>query len=131
MSFSKDFSSFLIRIVIVSLLLAGGHYLLSNYTTITPEVADIFRIHVFIVILTVAVYATVVAVGRVSYDRAGFAFLGLSLIKLMISVAFLWPSIKGTGQADQIYVFNFFAVYFVFLAFELREVVLLIKRHAP
>lgn len=131
MSFSKDFSSFLIKIVVLSLLLAGGHYLLSTNTSITPGVADVFRIHVFIVILTVAVYATVVAVGRVNYDRAGFAFLGLSLIKLMISVAFLWPSIKGTGEADQLYVFNFFAVYFIFLVFELREVVVLIKRHAP
>lgn len=131
MNFSQDFSSFLLKALIFSLLLAGVHYLIGYYTNLTPKLSRVIGFHIFISLMTIAVYAIVVAVGRSTYDRAGFAYLGLGLIKMMGGVAFLWPRLQNESVDNQVYVVNFFTLFFIYLVFEAWEVVQLIRRHSP
>ena len=126
----RHFLHFVLRILMFSLLLAGIHYLLATNTAITPPVEEVFRMHVFIVLLTAAGYGVVTLVGYRDHNKVGFTFLGLVIVKIIVSFAFLYPYLKSPDMDVPRLVINFFAVYFLFLGFEVREVYLLIQKGA-
>ena len=126
----RFFLGFLLRILVFSLVLAGVHYLLTQLTALTPEVSTVFKIHVFVVAVTVLSFAVLVMIGRIDHSKIGFTFLGLVILKMMVSFAFLYPYLIDTMVNTNILVFNFFIVYFLFLAWEVREVYLLIGKGA-
>lgn len=126
----RQFLHFVLRILVFSLVLAGIHYLLAVQTNITPSVQDIFKMHIFVVVLTIGGYGVLSYIGYRDHNKIGFAFLGLIVIKMMVSFAFLYPYLKEPAAGINIMILNFFAVYFLFLAFEVREVYELIQKGA-
>lgn len=126
----RFFLGFLLRILVFSLIVAGVHYLLARFTNITPEVITVFKIHVFMVAITVLSLALLVMVGKVDHTKIGFTFLALVVLKMMVSFAFLYPYFNDAAIDTNLLVLNFFAVYFLFLVWEVREVYLLIGKGA-
>lgn len=123
----RQFLQFLLRLLVLSLVLAGAHYLLYVSTSITPALQQVFSMHVFVVLLTAVGFAILAYIGTKGPNKIGFAFLGLVVIKMMVSFAFLYPHLKNPGPGVNMLVLNFFAIYFLYLAFEVKEVYELIK----
>ena len=124
----KVFLQFTLRVLVFSLLLAGIHYVVALNLAVTLSIDQIFEMHAFIVFLTVLAYAVMVMVGKRDFDKIGFAFAGLVLIKMMVSFVFLYPFLKSPMYDVKEVVFNFFAVYLLFVFFEAREAYLLIQK---
>lgn len=127
----RQFLQFLLRLLVLSLLLAGAHYLLYIATSLTPSLQDVFSMHVFVVLLTAVGFAILTYFGSKGPNKVGFAFLGLVVIKMMVSFAFLYAYLKSPGPGVNVLVLNFFAIYFLYLAFEVKEVYALIKSEQP
>lgn len=68
-----------------------------------------------------------VYVWKVFYDKVGFAFLALILLKMAASVAFLMPLIKGAENAVTNPVLQFFTLYFLYLIYDVLQVMQLLK----
>jgi len=68
-----------------------------------------------------------VVVWKLFYDKVGFAFLAMILVKMAASVAFLMPLIKSADEPVTTMVFHFFALYFLYLIYDVLQVVRLLK----
>lgn len=128
MTVLKVFLQFALKLLVFSLLVAGLHYLVVTNIAMSLPVKEVFKIHVFIVALTILTYAMLVVVGKLDDTKIGFAFAGLVLIKMMVSFAYLYPMLESPVYDVKEVVFNFFAVYLLFLFFEVREAYILIQK---
>jgi hypothetical protein len=131
MSISANLPGFVIRLLITSGVLAAASYGLMHYNILAVMPADVLFTYIYLIALTTASYTVVLLAGSTKYDRAGFAFLGLALIKLMISFAFLWPKISSDDEAAKPYLLHFFALYFIYLFIEAMQVVKVIRLADP
>jgi hypothetical protein len=61
-------------------------------------------------------------------DKAGFAFMGLSLLKMFAAVIFLLPLVLSEVNAVFANILAFFIPYFLFLVFETLYAVKLINK---
>jgi len=79
-----------------------------------------FVIYGFLFAVTLGVYAILLFVHKSFEDKTGFAFMGLSLFKMFLSILFLIPIIlaKGDKETMVLDIFAFFVPYFLFLLFE-------------
>ncbi len=131
MSISKNLPGFAIRLIALSGILAGLSFLVLKLTTHHLAWAELVEIYTYLIVLTLLSFALVMQAGSKNYDRAGFVFLGLALVKLMLSFAFLWPKISSGGESAKPYLFHFFALYFLYLGFEAWQVVKVIQKADP
>lgn len=131
MSISKNLPAFVLGIFILTAVLIGLSFLMVHFTAHNLTVGELAGAYGYIVILTVLSFTIVLIAGSKKYERAGFAFLGLALIKLMVTFAFLWPKISSDDEGVKPYLFHFFALYFVYLAFEAWQVVKVIQTTDP
>ena len=124
----KVFFQFTLKALVFSLVLAVIHYFIATQLAVTLSVEEIFEMHAFIVFLTIVAYGIMVKIGSRDFDKIGFTFAGLVLIKMMVSFAYLYPFLKSPGYEVKEVVLNFFAVYLLFVFFEAREAYLLIQK---
>jgi hypothetical protein len=102
--------------IIISLFLAVGMYLIHN---------QIFKDHVFIikirniyfffVLVNTLEYLSLYFVSKFSFDKTGFTFMTLSVLKMLISIIFLIPIFRSKNENLIPEIINFFIPYFVFL----------------
>ncbi len=125
----SPFLNFLKYLVPYSLLLFAAQYFITvNLFEDTPFFYSTWSIYVFHIIITVLSYLFLLFVNKTFPDKTGFAFMGISLIKMMASVVFLIPLIKS-DTIDRIPdVAMFFIPYFLFLLFETIFAVRLINK---
>ena len=83
--------------------------------------------YIFLFILNYLSYITVFVVWMRSVEKAGYVYLGLSLLKLMIAVAFLWRPIHEQVEIKQALVMHFMAPYILLLIAEVVMVQRLLK----
>ncbi len=131
MGITKNLTGFALKIVLLTIFLVGLSYVVVTYTRHSVSVNELVVMYAYLVSLTLLSFALVLIAGSKKYDRAGFTFLGLALIKLMVSFAFLWPQISSKDEAVKPYLFHFFALYFIYLAFEAWQVVKVIQTADP
>lgn len=72
-------------------------------------------------------YAMVWSTWRIAPAKAGFVFLGLSLVKIMIAVAFLWAPLHEPEANKEGIVLQFMLPYIILLIAEVYEVQKLLK----
>ena len=87
-----------------------------------------WSIYIFHLITTLLSYALLVFVNKNFADKTGFAFMGLSLVKMMAAVVFLIPLIQSDLKDQIPDVSAFFIPYFLFLFFETIFAVRLISK---
>ncbi len=131
MSISKNLPGFAIRLIVLSGILAGLSFLVLKSTPHHLALAELVEIYTYLIVLTLLSFSLVMQAGSKKYDRAGFVFLGLALVKLMLSFAFLWPEISSGGESAKPYLFHFFTLYFLYLGFEAWQVVKVIQKADP
>lgn len=87
-----------------------------------------WSIYIFHLITTLLSYAFLIFVNKNFADKTGFAFMGLSLVKMMAAIVFLIPLIQSDLKNQIPDVGAFFIPYFLFLFFETIFAVRLISK---
>lgn len=124
----KLFLSFLLKLTLMAIPLATVHYILATSTALAPPLQQVLEIHMFVYALTAIGFGVLILVGRKDFDKIGFAFAGLVLVKMVVSFVFLYPYLQLSNLEVKTFVFNFFAVYLLYLFYEAREAYILIQK---
>lgn len=118
----------LLRFTLLLIILTGGLYYLHESALLPAlpqnfkSAAHIRESYTFLFLLYLGSYAMVWSTWRIAPSKAGFAFLGLSLIKIMIAVAFLWEPLHAPEANKEGIVLQFMLPYIILLVAEVYEV---------
>jgi len=115
-----SFLKFLKYLLSFSLVLCLLQYFLVEQILHEPVYYSTFIIYGFLFVITLGIYAVLLLIHKSFKDKTGFAFMGLSLFKMFLSVLFLLPVILAKeDQGNMILdIFTFFIPYFLYLLFE-------------
>lgn len=111
MMYKKIF--FQILLVSISfILIHAGINSLAN----TISLSDIVLVHSILFALTYGGCAILIATSTYDHNKLGFAFLGISSIKLLISASLILIMVKGLGKPKAIGI-HYATVYFLYIVF--------------
>jgi hypothetical protein len=110
--------------LLLSLILAVLFFLIHSYFANSTFILKLYSIYLFHFIVNSLVYVVISYISKTYFDRIGFAFMTLSVLKMLASVIFLMPIFISDKVNLIPEVINFFAPYFIFL---LLEIVFTIK----
>lgn len=125
----SPFLNFLKYLVPYSILLfLAQHFIVAHLFADIPFFYSTWSIYVFHIIVTMLSYLFLLFVNKTFPDKTGFAFMGMSLVKMMAAVVFLIPMIQS-DTIDRIPdVAIFFIPYFLYLFFETIFAIRLINK---
>lgn len=83
--------------------------------------------YIFLFLLYLGGYVAVWSTWKIAPSKAGFAFLGLSLIKIMVAVVYLWGPLHQAQANKEGIVLQFMLPYILLLIVEVYEVQKLLK----
>tara|TARA_B100001063_G_C16756166_1_gene553261 strand:+ start:1493 stop:1876 length:384 start_codon:yes stop_codon:yes gene_type:complete len=124
----NDLLAFLKRLLPFTLLLWLIQFLLQRYVLEMEFYYSSFSIYLFHFLATFLIYLSLVFVYRNFQENTGFAFMGLSLFKMVAAVIFLLPLILNEVNAVFANILAFFIPYFLYLIFETLYAVKLINK---
>ncbi|MGW1454435.1 hypothetical protein SAMN04488033_11173 [Salegentibacter agarivorans] len=124
----NELLAFLERLLPFSILLWLIQFLLQQYVFEVEFYYSSFSIYLFHFLATFLIYLSLVFVYKNFTDKTGFAFMGLSLFKMVAAVIFLLPLVLSEVNAVFVNVLAFFIPYFLFLVFETLYAVKLINK---
>ncbi len=111
----------------VSAVLTVLMYLLHIYLVKGTFIIPIINIYIFHFTLNLLVLLALFFTAKTAYDKTGFAFMTMSVLKMLSAIIFLWP-LFVTEQKELVpEVVNFFVPYFVFLTLEIAFSIKLLK----
>lgn len=100
------------------------HYLVNTYLLREPLKLDhLLKINIFVTLLTFVVLSSLNMIRIRFPDKVGFGYLAFVLVKMTISVVFLYPFLKEKPANINILVLSFFCVFFLHLFFEVSTVI--------
>lgn len=102
--------------------------LLQHYVLSLDFFYSTYSIYIFHFVATFIIYGILVLVYLNYRDKTGFAFMGLSLIKMLAAVLFLLPLVLSETNAVFANILMFFIPYFLFLILETLYAVKLINK---
>ncbi len=126
--FKKRESTFLLFLALFTALLFATHWYITHHFFSQVELIlplyTIYGFHFF----TVLVVYTIVNFRYSSGKREIFSiFLGATLFKMILCLVFLLPVLLSPNENATMEVFNFFIPYFLFLAFEIVNIIRFLK----
>ena len=124
----NDLLAILKRLLPFTLLLWLIQFLLQRYVLEMEFYYSSFSIYLFHFLATFLIYLILVFVYRNFTENTGFAFMGLSLFKMVAAVIFLLPLILSEINAVFANILAFFIPYFLYLIFETFYAVKLINK---
>lgn len=124
----NELLAFLKRLLPFSILLWFVQFLLQRYVLDIEFYYSSFSIYLFLFMATFLIYFSLVFVYKNFADKTGFAFMGLSLFKMLAAVIFLLPLVLSEINAVFVNILAFFIPYFLFLIFETLYAVKLINK---
>lgn len=107
-----------------SLLLFGSHYYINLLFDQEITFNQLKKIHFFLALITFVILNTLLIIKSKMPDYVGFGYLAFVLIKMAISLVFIYPTISSKPDSLKVYIFHFFSIFFLYL---LTEVLILIK----
>ncbi|SFN55984.1 hypothetical protein [Salegentibacter flavus] len=123
----NNLPGFLKVFLLFSIVLFVIQYLLLNFIFESELFYPVWAIYLFHFFATLIIYSTLIWVHQNFQDKIGFAFMGLSLLKMLAAVIFLLPLILSGIPTTFLNIIAFFIPYFLFLIFETLYVVKLIN----
>lgn len=88
---------------------------------------SIYAIYLFHAITTVLICLILIYINKKVSDKTGFAFMALSILKMLAAVLFLVPLIRLDKVQKLPDIIAFFIPYFAFLFFELSFIIKLLN----
>lgn len=116
---TKEITSFIIKLIVFTLLLFGVHYYILNQFFDGNLQFPLYTIYAFNAILVIIVYSVISYKNKQGSKKMYQLFLGLTILKMVLAVVFLLPLFLGKSAHAQLEVINFFIPYFIFLGFEI------------
>lgn len=115
-------------VLIFSGIIFSLHYVVNKYILPQPiEMNIVLKINFFIALLTFVVLNSLRVIKMKYPDKVGFGYLAFVLIKMIISVIFLFPFLKGKSNNLKTIVLSFFTIFFIHLFFEAFSVIKSLK----
>ncbi len=112
-------------LLIFATFIFGLHYFINlHFLSIPLEYKLVLKINIFVTILTFVVLNSLNIIRTKYPDKVGFGYLAFVLIKMIISVVFLFPFLKEKPDNIKTFVLSFFTIFFIHLIF---EVILIIR----
>ena len=112
------------KLILFSILLFIIHQLVSTYVIPSYQVEGIYKMHLFLAIITITIIFLIQRVTKVDPENFGKGFMVAVVLKMLMTIGFLWPIISTPSTTQKAYVAHFFTVFFIYL---LAEVKLLIS----
>jgi len=119
---AKDISSFIIRLLIFSSILFGIHFYIIYEFFVIKLYIPLYAIYIFNTLLVFLVYSILNYKNKQGSKKMYQLFLGLTILKMALSIIFLLPVILGKSDHVQLEILNFFIPYFLFLTFEIFSI---------
>ena len=117
--FKKRQITFVIQLVVVSVLLFGIHsYLLHYFAGDTIFFFPVWQIYAFHVIVTFLLFTVINYKYSNGSTQIFNTFMVSTFLKMLLAILFLLPLLMSDFENKQPDVFNFFIPYFLFLFFE-------------
>ncbi|PRZ26278.1 hypothetical protein BC624_102243 [Flavobacterium granuli] len=125
----QQFYKFLKLIIPFSIVLFSlQYYSTTAFFQNTIFFYSTWSIYVFHLVLTLLSYVFLIFVNKTFPDKTGFAFMGISLIKMMAAIVFLIPLLQSDLKSKIPDVSAFFIPYFLYLFFETFFAIRLINK---
>jgi hypothetical protein len=114
----------ILNLGLAGIVIFGVHYTLLCFFPRQLYAPDLLLIHPFMLTATVlAVIGVKIVFKKAKSHIRGYAFLGSSLVKMFLSILFLFPVLKNDGLFRKEYVIQFFMIYFIYLTIEVYYLV--------
>jgi hypothetical protein len=126
--FKKRESTFLLLLLLFTALLFVIHwYIIHHFFSQADLILPLYTIYGFH-FLTVLIVYTIVNFRFSSGKKEIFSiFMGATLFKMILCLVFLLPVLLNPNENATLEVFNFFIPYFLFLAFEIVNIIRFLK----
>lgn len=124
---TKIILKFLFQISILTSLLLIGHYFLFDNSGFSLKNSFVNYSYLFLIVLNIFSFLILVAVKSKKEEYVGYTFLGLVLVKMVVSFIYLYPTIISQIPNKEHLILVFFALYFIYLIFETVVIVNLLK----
>ena len=126
---SLSILNFIKKIIPFSLILFFIHFLvIENFSNSDSFFYSIYAIYLFQIITTALVCFVIIYVNEKFADKTGFAFMALSILKMLAAIIFLVPLIQIDKEQKLPDIIAFFIPYFFFLFFELTFIIKFLNR---
>mgnify|MGYP006286679143 CR=1 FL=1 len=125
---AKPLVRFTFILLFFSAVLAFLHDVLVMQTELSFSRQLLFGTYVFMTVATLMVFGLTFWVSIKNYERAGLAYMGFSLLKMMGFVIYLLPALKSGDTGLKAIILQQLVVYLIFLAFEAASVFKLLRR---
>ena len=116
--FKKRQSSFLIQLLILTVILFAVHSYLSFYFAKEILFFSLWQVYIFHFFVTLLIYSVINYQDSVGKKQIFNSFMISTILKMILAVLFLLPLLMSTFENKKPDVFNFFIPYFIYLAFE-------------
>lgn len=121
--------SFLVQLIVLSVLLFGIHsYLNYHFTKQIVLFFPLWHIYLFHIITVVIIHSLINYRDAMGKTDVFNAFILGMLIKMILIMVFLLPWILSKPEQKGFDLANFFIPYFIFLAFEVYSVTKLLQK---
>lgn len=118
-----------VQIVLITLVLFFIHNaILSNFLSKAILVLQLYQIYLFHFVVTTAIIFIICYKKFQGNDNVFNLFMAFTLLKMLLVVVFLLPVFLSELKNRNYDVFNFFAPYFIYLAFEVYSITKLLQK---
>jgi len=126
--FKKRQVSFLLQLIVLTLVLLVTHSYLHHYFSNSNVLFfPIWQLYAFHVFVTTAMYSIINYKYSFGQKEIFNLFMGMTLLKMILSILFLLPLFLSDFEAKRADIFNFFVPYFFFLFFEIFSLTKLLQ----
>jgi hypothetical protein len=125
---NSDISNFLKRFIPFSIFLFLIHFfIVLKFLKSVTFFYSIYAIYLFHSIITALICFIIIYINKIASDKTGFAFMALSILKMLAAILFLIPLIQLDKEQKLADIAAFFIPYFAFLFFELTFIIKLLN----
>ena len=121
-------SNIYLKLFLFSILLFITHFVVSKYLTPVYFINDIYKIHLFLGLITLIIVFLIQKITKVDVSNFGKGYLVSVVLKMLLVIGFLWPIIASSSSIRKIYVVHFFIIFFLYLITEVKLLISLIKK---
>jgi hypothetical protein len=111
----KQLATTLAIICLILIIVCVGHYFVVQKLDLYFSILNVYA---FNFAMTFCSLAALLFIQKNFNDKVGYTFLGLGIIKMMLSLVYLMPLIKSAFLNKIPDTLNFFFCYFLFLLME-------------
>ena len=117
-----------LTLLVFATIILGLHYIINAYLlNYSLSIKLVLKINFFVTLLTFLVINTLEMIRNKFPDKVGFGYLAFVLIKMIISVIFLFPFLKEKPSNIKVIILSFFIIFFAHLFFEVYLIIRSLK----